>query len=152
MSFQKIPAGTRGNKTMKLNPFTRLMVRLMQRVHRLQGDKFMGMDLLYLTTIGARSGQERRVALSRFAEGDGWLVLASAGGAKEQPAWYHNLAAHPEQIWAEVAGKKIRVTAEQLEGEAYDATWKRITTDQPRYNGYQSKTDRRIPIIKLTPA
>jgi deazaflavin-dependent oxidoreductase (nitroreductase family) len=152
MSFEKIPPGKRGNPAMRTNAFTRFMVSAMQRYHRFRGDRFMGMDLLYLTTVGAKSGERRQVTVSRFPADDGWLIVASAGGAKVQPAWYHNIAAHPDQVWAEVGGTSFRVRVDQLDGEQREDAWKRITTEQPRYLGYQSKTDRQIPILKLVPA
>ncbi|MGF6881013.1 deazaflavin-dependent oxidoreductase (nitroreductase family) [Nocardia sp. GAS34] len=152
MSFQKIPAGKRGNPAMRINPVTQFMITAMQRFHRFRGDRFMGMDLLYLTTVGAKSGQERQVTLSRFPTEKGWLIVASAGGAKVQPAWYHNIATHPDQVWAEVGGKSFRVRVEQLEGDRRADAWKRIKAEQPRYAGYEDKTDRLIPILELTPA
>ncbi|MBF6330207.1 nitroreductase family deazaflavin-dependent oxidoreductase [Nocardia transvalensis] len=124
----------------------------MERYHRWRGDRFMGMDLLYLTTVGAKSGQQRRVPVTRFPEDDGWLVVASLGGSRQHPAWYHNIAAHPDQVWAEVGGTKFRVRAEQLEGAAREAAWKRITAEQPRYSEYAQKTDRQLPVLRLTPA
>jgi deazaflavin-dependent oxidoreductase (nitroreductase family) len=126
---------------------------MMTSWHRRSGDKFMGMDLLYLTTVGARSGQKRQSTVSRFPDGDGaWLVVASAGGSAGHPAWYHNIAAHPDQVWIEFGGQQLRVTASQLEGEARAQAWQRITESQPRYAGYQQKTDRTIPIVRLSRA
>ncbi|RDI49902.1 nitroreductase/quinone reductase family protein [Nocardia mexicana] len=151
MSFQKIPPGTRGPSGMPSTFFTRSMMRVMEQLHRFRGDRFQGMDLLYLTTVGARTGQKRQAALSRFHDGDGWLVVASMGGAIRHPAWYHNIAAHPDQVWAEVCAREFRVEVEQLEGAQREAAWKRITAEQPRYLEYAAKTDRLIPILKLRP-
>jgi deazaflavin-dependent oxidoreductase (nitroreductase family) len=121
--------------------------------HRRSGDKFQGMDLLYLTTVGAKSGQKRQSTVSRFADGDdAWLIVASAGGATQNPAWYHNIAAHPDQVWVEFGGKQQRVTPSQLAGDERAQAWHRITQAQPRYAGYEKKTDREIPVIKLTVA
>jgi deazaflavin-dependent oxidoreductase (nitroreductase family) len=113
----------------------------------------MGMDLLYLTTIGAKTGQKRLTPVARFPDGDGsWLVVASSAGSAHNPSWYHNIAAHPDQVWIEVAGQQLRVTAEQLEGQRREQAWQRIVAGQPRYAGYQRKTDRVLPIIRLSPA
>jgi deazaflavin-dependent oxidoreductase (nitroreductase family) len=151
MSFERTPGGTRGARGVGSNPVTRLMMRMMTGWHRRSGDKFMGMDLLYLTTIGAKSGQKRQSTVARFADGeDTWLVVASAGGSVHHPAWYHNIAAHPDQVWIEFGGHQLRVTATQLDGEARAQAWQRITESQPRYAGYQQKTDRPIPVIRLS--
>src|SRR5215475_4750390 len=149
MSFQKTPGGTRAARGAgNSNALTRLVMRMMTSWHRRSGDKFQGMDLLYLTTVGAKSGEKRQVTVSRFADGDdSWLVVASMGGAAHNPAWYHNIAAHPDQVWVEVGGQQHRVTATQLEGDEREQAWQRITQSQPRYAGYQTKTDRVIPVI-----
>ncbi len=151
MSFQKTPSGSRGARGAGSNAMTRAVMRLMTSWHRRSGDKFQGMDLLYLTTVGAKSGQKRQTTLTRFDDGDdAWLVVASAGGSAHHPAWYHNIAAHPDQVWIEFAGKELKVSAAQLEGDARAQAWQRITESQPRYAGYQEKTDRAIPVIRLS--
>jgi deazaflavin-dependent oxidoreductase (nitroreductase family) len=153
MSFQKTPGGTRGGRGAPSNALTRGMMKAMASWHRRSGDKFQGMDLLYLTTVGAKSGQKRQSTVARFADGeDAWLVVASAGGATHHPAWYHNIAAHPDQVWVEFGGKQLQVTPTQLDGDARAQAWQRITQSQPRYLGYERKTDRAIPVIRLTRA
>jgi F420H(2)-dependent quinone reductase len=95
MSFQKTPDGTHGARTPPSNPATRALMRAMTSWHRRSGDKFQGMDLLYLTTVGAKTGQKRRSTVARLPDGEeAWLVVASAGGSARHPAWYHNIAAH----------------------------------------------------------
>jgi deazaflavin-dependent oxidoreductase (nitroreductase family) len=138
---------------MKSNAMTRFVMKTMTSWHRRSGDKFQGMDLLYLTTVGAKSGEKRQSTVTRFADGDdAWLVVASAGGSAHHPAWYHNIAAHPDQVWAEFGGHEVKVSPHQLDGEERAQAWERITKAQPRYSGYQSKTDRAIPVIRLTRA
>jgi deazaflavin-dependent oxidoreductase (nitroreductase family) len=124
---------------------------MMFRQHRRKGT-FMGMDILFLNTVGKRTGQRRETAVSWFPDGDdAWLIVASAGGAAHNPAWYHNLAAHPDQVSIELPGRRtVKVTPEQLDGERREAAWKRITEVQPRYAKYQEKTDRKLPVIRLT--
>jgi deazaflavin-dependent oxidoreductase (nitroreductase family) len=130
--------------------FARNVKKVMIKIHRLTGNRFQGMDLLYLTTIGARSGEERQSPVARFADGDdAWLVVASNGGSARHPSWYHNLMAHPDRIRVEVDGRSYTVTAEQLDGPKRDAAWQRITAEQPRFAGYERKTGRAIPVIRL---
>jgi len=111
MSFQKPPGGTRGARIPPSNAVTRALNRVAMSWHRRSGDKFQGQDLLYLTTVGAKTGQKRQTAVARFPDGeDAWLVVASAGGSAHHPAWYHNIAAHPDQVWIEFGGRQLRVT------------------------------------------
>ena len=151
MPIDRLPGGTHGARTPP-KPLLRILLPIMQWVHRRSGDRFRGSDLLYLTTIGARTGQRRTNPVARFDDGSGgWLVVASFGGAAQHPGWYHNIAAHPDQVWAEVRGTTHRVDAEQLAGPAHDAAWAHITAQAPSFAGYLDKTDRRIPVLRLTP-
>jgi deazaflavin-dependent oxidoreductase (nitroreductase family) len=129
------------------------MMPVMIRIHRRGGDRFQGMDLLYITTVGAHSGQQRTNPVARFDDGHGgWYVVASAGGAAQHPAWYHNIAAHPDQVWVEVGGTKRPVTVAQLSGDERSKVWQQVIVAQiPRFGAYPQKTDREIPVLRLTP-
>jgi deazaflavin-dependent oxidoreductase (nitroreductase family) len=122
------------------------------RVRKSGGRGMMGMNLLGLTTIGARSGEERHAAVAWFpADDGGWLISASARGAAGNPAWYHNLAAHPDKVRIDVDGETHDVTAEQLHGEVRARAWEQIVAAAPRFGDYTTKTDREIPVIHLRP-
>jgi deazaflavin-dependent oxidoreductase (nitroreductase family) len=123
----------------------------MMKQHR-KSWKFMGMDLLFLTTSGSKSSQQRTTPVAWFPNGDGtWLIVASAAGSAQNPAWYRNIAAHPDRLQIELGDMKIAVTAEQLTGPAREQAWERIVAAQPRYAKYQQKTDRELPVIHLAP-
>jgi deazaflavin-dependent oxidoreductase (nitroreductase family) len=110
----------------------------------------MGFHALILHTVGRRSGQERVNPVGWWPGPDGsWLICASANAAVDNPAWYYNLAAHPDQVRIEIGNKTIEVRAEQLHGAERAEEWKRIVTTAPRFAGYQVKTDRELPVIKL---
>jgi len=109
-------------------------------------------DLLLLTTTGRKSGLERTSPLGWAADGNGgWLIAASANGAAGNPDWYHNLAAAPDEARIEVGGATISVRAEQLHGTEREAAWQTLTASIPRFARYPHKTDREIPVIRLTP-
>jgi len=112
--------------------------------------KTMGLSSLALTTVGAKSGAKRVVPVAWFPGPEGsWLVVASAGGSAKNPAWYHNIAAHPDQVTIQVEGRAIPVVADQLHGPERAEAWQQITTAAPRFAGYQQKTDRELPVIRL---
>jgi deazaflavin-dependent oxidoreductase (nitroreductase family) len=105
---------------------------------------------MVLTTVGAKSGLQRSTPVGSFPSNDGsWVIVASAAGGRKNPAWYHNLAAHPDQVQIEAAGRKVAVVAEQLHGADRDRAWQQITVAARRYVKDASKTDRRLPIIRL---
>ena len=110
----------------------------------------LGRDVLLVD--GTKSGQVRETPVARFAGPDGsWYVVASANGAARNPSWYYNVAAHPDQVRIVVDGVESAVTAEQLHGADRAAAWHVITAAQPRFDNYVSKTDRDIPVIRLSP-
>ena len=88
-----------------------------------------------------------------FPDGDDtWLVVASKGGSPSHPAWFINLAKHPDQVWLEVGNRKLRVAVESLTGAEREGALARVAAVAPRYGEYQQKTDREIPVLRLTPA
>jgi deazaflavin-dependent oxidoreductase (nitroreductase family) len=124
--------------------------RAVDRIRR-RGGTFMGMRLLVLNTVGRKSGATRSNPLAWFPGDDGsWLVVASANGSSRNPSWYYNLAGNPERVSIDVDSVNVPVVAEQLSGDERDRAWQAITTGSPRFAGYESKTDRRIPVIRLT--
>lgn len=145
------PAGTRGARAPRPSgPVSRRVGRWMSGQHRRKGYRFMGMDVLFLTTIGRKTGQPRETPLAWFPDGDdAWLIVASAAGSAHNPGWYLNLAAHPDQVWIELPHRKLKVAPEQLDGTRREESWQRIISAQPRYAKYQAKTDRVLPVIRL---
>ena len=124
----------------------------MSNRHRRKGYTFMGMDVLFLTTIGSKAGQRRQTPVAWFPGGeDAWPIVASAAGSARNPAWYHNLGTHPDPVWIDLPQRTLQVTPEQLEGARREGCRRRIVQAQPRYARYQEKTDRRLPVIRLVP-
>src|SRR5258708_12904263 len=54
-----------------------------------------GDQLMLLTTVGARSGDEHITPVMYHRDGERYVVIASKGGAPDHPGWYHNLKANP---------------------------------------------------------
>jgi deazaflavin-dependent oxidoreductase (nitroreductase family) len=152
MAVQITPEGTRG-RPFPRSRLVRFFVSLNTGFYRLLRGGGMGARMLLLTTTGARSGARRTVPLAYFGDGpDAWLIIASAGGDQRHPAWYRNLAAHPDKVWIEVGGRRVAVHAESLHGAERQERWERITAKARNFAEYQRNTDREIPLIRLTPA
>ena len=116
------------------------------------GKAFGSMPALVLTTVGRKSGIQRRTPLAYIPDGSGgWLIIAAYAGAVNNPAWYHNLSARPDDVRIELGGRTYEVSATELHGPDRDAAWKRIVTASKRFAKYQDKTDRELPVIRLSP-
>lgn len=108
-----------------------------------------GVQILILTTTGRKSGEERSNALIFGRHGDDYLVVGSKGGSPAPPAWYLNLAAHPE-VHVQVKGDRFAAHARTASAEEKPELWKTMTAIWPDYNGYQQRTEREIPVVVLT--
>jgi deazaflavin-dependent oxidoreductase (nitroreductase family) len=127
------------------------MNKLATVVIRRTGGRMGGQNALLLTTIGRKTGQERTTPVGWFpGENDTWLIVASAAGAAANPAWYYNLVAAPDRVRIELAGRLIDVRAEQLLGAERAKAWQAICASAPRFAQYETKTDREIPVIRLS--
>ena len=113
------------------------------------GGPFEGAPLLLLHSTGAKSGLERVSPMMYMQVGDSWAVFASKAGADTNPAWYHNLLAHPEaQI--EVGTETIDVIGRDLDDEEREPIWAAQKAAYPGFAGYERKTSRQIPVVLLS--
>jgi deazaflavin-dependent oxidoreductase (nitroreductase family) len=109
-----------------------------------------GARLLLLTTTGARSGRPHTVPVGYLPDGGPRvLVIASAAGAPNHPAWYHNLVAHPV-VTVEDGVFTYEAEATVLTGAERDRAFARAVEDDPGWAEYQAKTDRVLPVVALT--
>jgi deazaflavin-dependent oxidoreductase (nitroreductase family) len=114
------------------------------------GGMFEGAPMILVHHVGAKSGTERVTPLVHFPEEDGrTVIVASAGGAPKHPAWFHNLKANPK-VDVEVGSETYTVVAEELTGAERDELWQQVVAKNPGFGDYQRKTDRVIPLLRLT--
>lgn len=119
-------------------------------VRRLGLRRFRGGDLLYLTTTGRRSGQERTTPALYLVDEGRWIVVASNGGADWEPGWWLNLrAGTPARI--DVDGVTTAVVGTEVEGPERERLWARLN-EMFDFDAYQRKVSRRIAVVALTPA
>ncbi|MEB0000022.1 nitroreductase/quinone reductase family protein [Cryobacterium sp. RTS3] len=109
-----------------------------------------GSTLVLLHTTGARTGAERVSPVMSIRDGDAWLVVASAGGRPQHPAWYFNLLKQPDTM-IETAEGTVGVTATDLDGDEHARAWAEIVARAPGFADYQERAiGRRIPVLRLT--
>ncbi|WP_151523794.1 nitroreductase/quinone reductase family protein [Serinicoccus kebangsaanensis] len=128
---------------------TTLHAKLVKATGRLGGGQQDG-AVLVLDHVGARSGAARETPLMFVRHGEGYAVAASANGADSHPAWYHNLRATPD-VTIHVDQQAIPVRAREAEPQERDEIYARLVAAQPRFAGYETKTDRIIPVMVLDP-
>jgi len=110
-----------------------------------------GVPILLLTTTGRKSGQPRTTPLIYARDGDDYLVVASMGGAPRHPHWYRNLEADPAAR-IQVRADHVEVTARTAGEDEKPRLWKIVADQWPNYDVYQSRTDRVIPVVVLSPS
>jgi deazaflavin-dependent oxidoreductase (nitroreductase family) len=117
--------------------------------HGRLGGQFEGAPVLLLHSIGAKSGQERVSPMMYLADGDRYLIFASAAGADRNPAWYHNLIAHPDAS-IEVGDETVDVHAVELDRAERDEKYAIQAQRYPGFAEYERRTTRVIPVLALT--
>ena len=118
---------------------------------RAQGGKGLaqfGDTLLLLHHTGARTGTVRVNPLAYYDDGDRLVIVASKGGAPQNPDWFINLRANPDAT-IEIGSETVEVRAAEITGDDYEQTWARVTQAMPGFADYQSKIARRIPLVAL---
>ena len=110
--------------------------------------QFANANLLLLTTTGAKSGQPRVSPLAYFRIDGKMIIIGSFAGAPINPAWVHNLRAHP-QAHVEVGTDAFDVTARELPLAERDELFGTLTAAAPGFAEYQAKTSRVIPLFEL---
>ena len=116
------------------------------------GYMWRGFPTVVLTTTGRKSGDLRRNALIYGKDGDDFILIASYGGRPTHPLWYLNLVADPSVTIQERADVVNGVAETVPEGEERDRLWDKMVSIFPAYAEYQAKTERRIPVVRVTPA
>jgi len=112
------------------------------------GHDWNGTSCLVLRTRGRKTGQVRKFALIYGRDGDDYVLVASKGGAPENPGWYENLVAHPDveiQVW----GEAIPVTARTGTAADKKRVWPTMAKQWPGYDDYQAGSKRDIPVVLL---
>jgi deazaflavin-dependent oxidoreductase (nitroreductase family) len=114
------------------------------------GGTLRGRPVVVLTTVGARSGKLRKIAMMRVEHEGVYAVVASQGGAPTDPHWSHNLRADPRCELQDRSVKRDYLAREAV-GEEKAMWWERAVAAWPDYGSYQRRTRRQIPVFILEP-
>ena len=107
-------------------------------------------NLLLLTTIGARSGRPHTTLLSYMIDAGRIVVFAARAGSAKQPSWYYNLLSNPLAT-IELGGETWQTRAAVAAGEERDRLFNRRVAEAPFIADYQVTAGRQIPVVILDP-
>lgn len=106
--------------------------------------------ILLLDHVGARSGTRRTTPLLYVDDPPNVVIVASKGGYPRNPAWYHNLLAHPD-TQVQIGSERRAVTARVATPSERERLWPMAVETYPGYRDYQRRTSRTIPLMVLVP-
>jgi F420H(2)-dependent quinone reductase len=110
-----------------------------------------GIPVIIVTMKGATSGKVRKIALMRVEHDGEYALVASYGGAADNPSWYRNLMANPDDVQVQDGPAPFDVTVREVDGDERARWWERSVAVFPTYAEYQTKTERRIPVLVASP-
>ena len=131
------------------------ITRLDRGLHRVSGGHvgildIAGLPNIMLTVSGRVSGEPRRTPLLCVRDGAHLLVAGSSFGAPRTPDWVHNLREAPTAL-VRKSGRSVEVDAEELTFHERDRAWSLMCLVWPNFALYERRTDRLIPVFRLTP-
>ena len=112
------------------------------------GGQFTGVPLLLLTTMGAKSGEPRTRPLAYLSEGGRIYVFAGNRGAPTNPAWYHNLVAHPDVI-VELGTEQFEARAIVLDSAEGERLGRIQVQKIPALASLAATITRQVPVVLL---
>lgn len=114
------------------------------------GSRMAGQSVLLLHTTGRKSGRSYTTPTNYYLDGKNYVLVASNWGKEHNPAWYYNVL-HMDETTIQVKNQTIRVKPRQATAQEYDRLWQMVTSRNKFYTQYQQQTDRKIPLVILTP-
>lgn len=126
-------------------------VRVYRETNGETGYIWNGAPILLLTTKGRKSGEARTIPIIYTQLGDSWVIIASKGGSPTHPKWYLNVLDDPH-VRVQVKADQFEAVARTAEPPERERIWAEAIKTWPNYDIYQSRTDRKIPVVVIDPA
>jgi deazaflavin-dependent oxidoreductase (nitroreductase family) len=141
-----------------VNPIEKGVMRAWCAVYRASNGRLLGkvpgsrgrQPILLITTTGRKSGKRRTNPIGYIEDDGAYAVVASAGGQEKNPAWFFNLRSNPD-VEIRVQARTLRARADVAGADEKARLWPRLTDVYPKYDDYQTKTSRQIPVVVLRP-
>lgn len=132
------------------NEFNRGIIAEFRENGGVVGGMFEGAQMILVNHRGAKSGKEYTSPLVYTRDADSYVVMASKGGAPEDPQWFRNLVANPD-VTVQVGTQTIPVRARVAEGDERARLFRAHADAMPNFDEYATATTREIPVVVLEP-
>jgi deazaflavin-dependent oxidoreductase (nitroreductase family) len=106
-----------------------------------------GLPIVIFTTRGNKSGKIRKTPVMRVEHEGEYALVASMGGAPQNPVCYYNLLAYPDDVRLQDGPEPFDVVVRQANGDERPQWWERAVAAYPPYAEYQERTEREIPVF-----
>jgi deazaflavin-dependent oxidoreductase (nitroreductase family) len=132
--------------------WVRNQVQLYESSGGTQGNTMPGSDLpvIIITSRGNKSGKVRKTPVMRVEHQGEYALVAATGGAPNDPDWYRNLMAAPEEAAIQDGPAQFDVRVRELSGAERETWWQLAVHTYPAYGEHQAKIDRTIPVLVAT--
>ena len=114
------------------------------------GGRMAGLNVLLLTSTGRKTGKSRTSPLGYFKQDGNFVIIASNGGANQNPAWFYNVQSNP-QVTIQTGREHLAAKAEVVDAEKRKQLWTELVKMAPGYDQYTKRTKREIPLVILKP-
>lgn len=132
------------------SPWAREQAEKFEATAGAEAAEMRGKPIIVLTTVGAKTGALRKTALMRVEHDGDYAVVASKGGAPDEPRWAENMRKQ-SHVELQDGAERNDYTARELAGDERAAWWERAVEAWPDYAEYQKRTDRVIAVFVLEP-
>ncbi len=135
-----------------MNP-TNLHAWVYERTGGRIGGRLGNVPVALLRTTGRKTGQPRTAPLVYAKDGADYLFVASNNGSDRPPGWLFNIEARPAvELQAGRARTAGAARVVRPDDPGYPRLWQAVNdNNHGRYDRYQAKTSRGIPVVVVTP-
>jgi deazaflavin-dependent oxidoreductase (nitroreductase family) len=109
-----------------------------------------GAQVVWITTLGRKSGDWRSTPLLAVPIDGGWGIAGSNAGQERIPGWVFNVEAH-DRGRISIDGNKMEAIFTRVEGELKERIYSGLISKWSAYDMYQHNITREIPVFLVKP-
>ncbi len=107
-----------------------------------------GAQVVWITTLGRKSGEWRKTPLLAVPDSGGWGIAGSNAGQERIPGWVFNVRAHSSGT-IEIDGEVSEAQFVELEGEVAARIYEKLGDAWSSYRMYERNIVRDIPVFRI---